>query len=84
MWGGGWPLEAKLCRPHQDNQQGTLLYGGGGGLGGLDGSVGLAPEPSGQVQGPALKARLPEAYPTCPLPKQSSAVSQPGHSQREW
>lgn len=42
-------------------------WGAGPGLGGLEGKVGLVPEPSGQVHGPALRARLPEAYPTCPL-----------------
>lgn len=41
--------------------------------------MGLAPEPSDQSQGPVLRARLLEAYPMCPLPRQSSVVSQPGH-----
>lgn len=54
----------------------------GPGVGGLGGRIGLAPEPSGQIQGPALRARLPEAYPTCPLPRQSSMISQAGHSQK--
>lgn len=67
----------------------ALVCGGGAGLAGLEGlerRAGLAPKPRGQGQCPPLRARLPEAYPICPLSRQISAVCQPARpqSEKEW
>lgn len=86
VWRRGWPWRQRCADWTKTTSRGSphvwQEWGAGPGLGGLEGKVGLVPESSGQVQGPALRARLPEAYPACPLPKQNSVVSQPGHSKR--
>ena len=90
VWGRGLASAGKGVLAEQGQPAGGALVCGGGaglaGLEGLEGRAGLAPKPRGQGQWPPLRARLPEAYPVCPLPRQISAVGQPARpqSEKEW